>query len=91
MIRLDRARGDHHLRALFLRLRDEELQFAGLVPAKSQSRLVVALNEYARSAKRGGETRQFFDGGWEMGEVEAGDLIHGDSSLGNWRLVNGNW
>ena len=72
MIRLDRARRDQHRCALLLRLRNQEFQLAGLVPAKSQPRLVIALDEDARTTERLRQTRKVFDRCGEMGKIQSG-------------------
>jgi hypothetical protein len=72
---------------LFTRLRNEKLQFAGLVTAEGKPSLVVALDQDGRSAQLLRKAREFLDGSWEVGEMEAGIIVHKSSFFQSYSVV----
>jgi hypothetical protein len=69
MIRLQCPASDQGLRTLLTSFRDQEFQFASLIPAKGKSGLVVAFHEQPRSAQDLGKTRKRLDRGRQVGEM----------------------
>jgi hypothetical protein len=86
MIRLNRSRRDERIRTLFAGFGDEKFQLAGFVSAESQTCLVVAFDENARSAEGVGQARKFFDGGGKVSEIDARNFVHRFSFFGIKRL-----
>ena len=73
VIGLHRSARDQHVRTLLACFCDQKFQLTGLVPTKSQSRLVITLDEKTRSTKDFGKVRQFFNRCRQMSKVQSWD------------------
>lgn len=74
MVGLCAAGGEHHLRALALGVRQQELQLANLVAAQTDAGQVIALDVHV-GVQQTADVLQLLDGGGQHRQQNTGEIL----------------
>lgn len=74
MVGLCAAGGEHHLRALALGVRQQELQLANLVAARTDAGQVIALDVHV-GVQQTADVLQLLDGGGQHRQRNTGEIL----------------